>query len=298
MNIKIKLREALLNEIGDSEGLPFKLVASILNTRHISLKYEFTVPKENDESYTIEVTNSSYVSNYTTEQIRNELGIEILENGVYLYVDFNLKDSNGKYEVINKGDVFKILTTVKSIVLDTIEQCEAKGLELVMIYSLPISNSLKGSNNSNIRKNMYDYLYKKFKRPSFELFQVGMYSGIYDKTKSGNQPNNKSKQEPIEQPQEEPQTSFRQEDIDRTISWINNKLNTSHDAKHYLHKTIKPSISGDQFAFNNVKLSFFVDIIWNESISKYETIVDFYPMDEKSLNFIIQNESRLVNLVD
>jgi len=135
MNIKIKLREALLKEIGDSEGLPFKLVASIINTRHISLTYEFTVPKENDESYTIEVSNSSYVNNDTSEEIRNKLGIERMENGVYLYVDFKLKDTYGNYEVINKGDVFKILTTVKSIVLDTIKQCEEKGFELVMIFT-------------------------------------------------------------------------------------------------------------------------------------------------------------------
>ena len=198
MNIKLRLREALLNEIGDSEGLPFELVASTLNTRHISLKYEFTVPKENDESYTIEVSNSSYLNDDTAEEIRNKLGIERLENGIYLYVDFKLKDTYGNYEVINKGDVFKILTTVKSIVLDTIKQCEAKGFELMMIYSLPVSNKYKGSKFTNIRKNMYDYLYKKFKRPSFELFQVSMYSGIYDKTKSTNQPKQEPKQEPID----------------------------------------------------------------------------------------------------
>lgn len=294
MNIKIRLREFLLKEIGDSEGLPFKIVTSIINTRHISLKYEFTVPKENDESYTIVVSNSSYVNDYTAEQMRNKLGIERLENGIYLYVDFKLKGSSDDYDVINKGDVFKILTTVKSIVLDTIKQCEEKGFELIMIYSLPVSNSSKGSNNNNIRKNMYDYLYKKFKKEGFELFDSGMYSGIYDKTKSGNQPNNKPKQEPIEQPQ----NSFQQADIDRIIQRINNNLSTSDNDKHYLHKTIKPSIGGDQFTYDNVKLSYFVDVKWNESIGRYEAIVDFYPTDEESLNFIIQNESRLVNLVD
>ena len=292
MNIKIRLREALLNEIGDSEGLPFELKRSTINpdSKHIFLMYEFTVPKENGESYSIEVSNSSYLKDDTAEEMCNRLGIERLENGIYLYVDFKLKGASGDYDVINKGDVFKILSTVKSIVLDTIEKCEAKGFELVMIYSLPISNSSKGSNNSNIRKNMYDYLYKKFKRPSFELFQVGMYSGIYDKTKSVNQP----KQEPTEQPQD----YLSQLDIDRTILWVNNKLSTSDNAKHYLHKTIKPSIDVYQFTYNNVKLSYFVDVIWDESIRKYETIVDFYPTDEKSLKFIIQNESSLINLVD
>lgn len=273
MNIKLRLREALLNEIGDSEGLPFKLVRSIINSRHIALKYEFTVPKENDESYTIEVSNSSYVSNDTSEEIRNKLGIERIENGIYLYVDFNLKDSNGKYDVINKGDVFKILTTVKSIVLDTIQQCEEKGFELVMIYSLPVSNEYRGSSYSNIRKNMYDYLYKKFKKPSFDLFQVGMYSGIYDKTKSDNEP----KQQPI--------SNNSQLEIDRIIDKINVMLSKPG---RQLNKTIKQSIDSQDITFNDVKLSYF--FIGGD--------VEFYPMDQNSLNFIIQNESRLVNLVD
>lgn len=292
MNIKLRLREALLKEIGDSEGLPFELKRSTINpdSKHIFLMYEFTVPKENGESYTIEVSNNSYLKDDTAEEMCNSLGIERLENGIYLYVDFKLKGVSGDYDVINKGDVFKILSTVKSIVLDAIEKCEAKGFELAMIYSLPVSNSSKGSSYSNIRKNMYDYLYKKFKRESFELFQVGMYSGIYDKTKSVNQP----KQEPIEQPQ----NSFQQADIDRIIQRINNNLRTSDNDKHYLHKTIKPSISGDQFTYDDVKLSYFVDAKWNESIGNYVAIVDFYPTDEKSLNFIIQNESKLINLVD
>ena len=269
MNIKIRLREALLNEIGDSEGLPFKLVASVINTRHISLNYEFTVPKENDESYTIVVSNSSYVNNDTSERIRDNLGIKIMENGVYLYVDFNLKYSEGKYDVINKGDVFKILTTVKSIVLDTIKQCEEKGFELVMIYSLPVSNEYKGGSYSNIRKNMYDYLYKKFKRPSFELFQVGIYSGIYDKTKSTN----------------EPISNISQLDISRIIDKINDVVT---EPRHKLHKTIKQSIGGQDLTFNDVKLSYFF----------IDGNVDLYPMNQNSLNFIIQNEPSLVNLVD
>ena len=277
MNIKLRLREALLKEIGDSEGLPFEIVDSTINKRHISLTYEFTVPKENDESYTIEVSNSSYVNNETSEEIRNKLGIERLENGIYLYVDFKLKGTYGKYEVINKGDVFKILTTVKSIVLDTIKICEEKGFELVMIYSLPVSNSSKGSNSSNIRKNMYDYLYKKFKRPNFELFQVGMYSGIYDKTKSDNQLNDEPKQEPID--------NTSQLETDTIIDKINEVLSKPG---RQLNKTIEPSIDDNDITFNDIKLSYFFR----------DGNVYFYPMDEKSLNFIIQNESRLVNLVD
>ena len=304
MNIKLRLREVLLKEIGDSEGLPFELKRSTINTssKHIFRMYEFTVPKENGQSYTIEVTNNSYPTDDTTENILNNLGVERLENGIYLYVSFELMDSVNQYGVINKGDAFKILTTVKSIVLDTIEQCEAKGFELMMIYSLPVAKGkvyykyddnnerkpyfrnkkgeeleYKGDINNNIRKNMYDYLYKKFKRKDFELFDSGRYSGIYNKVKSENLKDN----EP--EPQQ-PEDNLSQLDIDRIINKINELLS---EPRCKLNKTIEPSIAGNDVTFDDIKLSYFFR----------HGNVDFYPIDEKSLNFIIQNESRLVNLV-
>lgn len=188
MDIKLKIREALLGEIFDDKGLPYTIIKQSISRNAAFLEYEFVVPnKDGDYTIVVDCFSNPEPDNITLKNICEDLNIEIYENGVYLLVNFKLKvDKDGEgqaYETINRGDVLKIMSTVKTIVLNGIKYLEKQGLKLMMVYSMPIGNMGKTIQSTDTREKMYNYLYNKLKKPSFELFKYNSYSGMYNTKK-------------------------------------------------------------------------------------------------------------------
>lgn len=188
MDIKLKIREALLGEIFDDKGLPYTIIEQRISRNAVFLEYEFVVPnKDGDYTIVVDCFSNPRPDNITLKNICDDLNIEIYENGIYLLVNFKLKvgkDSEGQsHETINRGDVLKIMSTVKTIVLNGIKYLEKQGLKLMMVYSMPVGNMGKTAQSTDTREKMYNYLYNKLKKPSFELFKFNSYSGMYNTKK-------------------------------------------------------------------------------------------------------------------
>jgi hypothetical protein len=188
MDIRLKLRETLLSEIFDDKGLPYTIVNQSTTRDSAYLEYEFVVPnKDGDYTILVDCYSTPRPDNTTLKHICDDLNIEIYENGIYLSVNFKLKvdkDAEGQaYETINRGDVLKIISTVKTIVLNGIKYLEKQGLKLMMVYSLPVANMGKTPQSTDTREKMYNYLYNKLKKPSFRLFKYNSYSGMYNTKK-------------------------------------------------------------------------------------------------------------------
>ena len=89
MDIKLKLRETLLNEIFDDKGLPYTIIHQRTSGNLVFLDYEFVVPnKDGDYTIVVDCFSNPNPDNTILKYICDDLNIEMYENGVYLSVNF------------------------------------------------------------------------------------------------------------------------------------------------------------------------------------------------------------------
>jgi hypothetical protein len=182
MNIQLKLREALLKEFGEGDGLPFIQTVNVIRGNLINFLYKFRVPNEKHGEYKIEVIIANdIVSIDLLMELLKKLNLNHDENGAYLDVSF--REDEGLFaDTSNKGDVIMIMNTVKSIIASALGKLNDADIPLQMIFAEPTYNSRKGETpSSNRRMDLYSYLFKKNIPNGFEFFQAGKFVGIYKK---------------------------------------------------------------------------------------------------------------------
>jgi len=181
MDIKLKLRESLLREFGEGEGLPFRTDGLNFTTKskvdESYIHYDFKVPNEKfgDYNMTVGIVGQREA---TIEDILKHLGIEKKPNCAYLEVAFE-SDVKG-FGTINRGDVLKIMNTIKSIVVDVIKRYAEAGQSVELIYGNPSIDFDKGdTEEKNRRKDLYSYFFNKFMPDGFKVFELTPAIGIY-----------------------------------------------------------------------------------------------------------------------
>lgn len=195
------LRENLLEISFNGEPLDFSFSSGGENTMY----YRFEVPNDkgnynmfvsvsvrnSDDSGVIRMSNNLKIidepNNDLSKQTYKNVSIPTYKHGAYLYVSFSSNETN--LDIINKGDIFKIMNTIKATVKDAIERVKKRGLALVMIYSYPIPNNKTEKDvdgvdrvkiQKNVRKKIYDKLYDDLvKTGKYKLFESGSHSGVY-----------------------------------------------------------------------------------------------------------------------
>jgi CRISPR/Cas system-associated protein endoribonuclease Cas2 len=296
MDIKLKLREALLSEIFDDKGLPYTVLDQRVSSNSAYLEYEFIVPnKDGDYTILVDCYSTPRPDNTTLKHICDDLNIEIYENGIYLSVNFKLKvdkDSEGQaYETINRGDVLKIVSTVKTIVLNSIKYLEKQGLKLMMVYSLPVANIGKTAQSTDTREKMYNYLYNKMKKPSFSLFKFNSYSGMYN-TKKIRKPKPAKRLE-----QTNPTVKTEIEVIERI-----NKYLTSIEGGVFLQPKLTNETDAMVFPFtdfDNYPSKYYFYFNYNIRYVGTEEIVTqtISPKDQRTLDFVLQHIDEFNNVI-
>jgi len=289
MSVRLKVREALINELFEGKGLPFEITYQFVKGNSLHCTYEFTVPNEEGD-YVMVVNTYGGSDGDTVMDVSREYGMGIYDYGLYLSVSFKVKNSDN-FATINKGDVFDIMNTVKSTVLNSIEFGKTNGLELMMIYSLPTSN-YSNSVSENTREQMYNYLYKKFKTDSFEFFKYGSYSGIYNTAKPERPP-----QEKLEKRQ---QTKSKAPTESALIQRINDVLARNDIFIH--QSTYTGDKVGGKMEYRdydtNIEYVFkYVFTITYDNMGNSVEYSDLYPDDEITLKLMKERGDEFVNLV-
>ena len=295
MDIKLKLREALLNEIFDDKGLPYTIIEQRISRNEAFLEYEFVVPnKDGDYTILVDCISTPEPDNTTLKHICDDLNIEIYENGIYLKVNFKLKVDKGEaYETINRGDVLKIMSTVKTIVLNSVKYLEKQGLKLMMIYSLPVANIGKTPQSTDTREKMYNYLYNKLKGPSFNLFKFNSYSGMYN-TKKLRKP---KPPKPLTQTKPTVLTELE------VIESINHFLTTaSDDGVFIVPKFYNGNNDISEMSFTNFDdypnkfyFDYFLDIKHVGGDILFTRFI--HPKDQRTLDFVLQHIDEFNNVI-
>ena len=296
MDIKLKLRETLLNEIFDDKGLPYTIIHQRTSGNLVFLDYEFVVPnKDGDYTIVVDCFSNPNPDNTILKYICDDLNIEMYENGVYLSVNFKLKvgkdDEGQAYETINRGDVLKIMSTVKTIVLNGIKYLEKQGLKLMMVYSLPVSNIGKTAQSTDTREKMYNYLYNKLKKPSFSLFKFNSYSGMY----------NTKKLRKLKPPKPLIQTNPTVETEIDVIKRINEYL-TSIEGGVFLQPKLTNETDAMVFPFtdfDNYPSKYYFYFNYNIRYVGTEEIVTqtISPKDQRTLDFVLQHIDEFNNVI-
>ena len=296
MDIKLKLRETLLNEIFDDKGLPYTIIHQRTSGNLVFLDYEFVVPnKDGDYTIVVDCFSNPNPDNTILIYICDDLNIEMYENGVYLSVNFKLKvgkdDEGQAYETINRGDVLKIMSTVKTIVLNGIKYLEKQGLKLMMVYSLPVSNIGKTAQSTDTREKMYNYLYNKLKKPSFSLFKFNSYSGMY----------NTKKLRKLKPPKPLIQTNPTVETEIDVIKRINEYL-TSIEGGVFLQPKLTNETDAMVFPFtdfDNYPSKYYFYFHYDIKQIGGEEIVTqtISPKDQRTLDFVLQHIDEFNNVI-
>lgn len=301
--LKNLLREGLIDEVFNSEPLEF-----VDKTYGDSdyLNYSFTVPNEQGD-YTIET--SIVIRRYDDPDIiktSKHLNIPRYKHGAYLYVSF--KSLEHGFDTINRGDVLKIISTIKAIVKNAVSKLKQKGLALIMIYSMPISNKGKQT-----RKDMYSYLYKDLTvNGVFNEFEFGSYSGIYStvrprKPRVTNQ-TNQAKPKVAKSVSAVSSSGggaggnireFIPAKVDTTneiVSIINQRLESDNT---FMHTKINRGDTRPS-TIKNYKFTYDYDIEFR-TIDGTRTMVefrDYYPYDEETAQFVKDHKDEFVNLIE
>lgn len=183
MNLKNKLHEALLREFGEGDGLPFRRPS--FNPKF--MEYEFDIPNEDGE-YTM-ITTSIQINNAILKNYLKQLRLPMVPNGGYIEIDFETE--TGGLSSTNKGDVIKIMTTVKAIINDLINYFQRNNQPIQMIMATPVYEKSRGETaDTNSRKKLYTYLFQKYKPSGFTFFDLPSEGilGVYRIQNKSNEP--------------------------------------------------------------------------------------------------------------
>ncbi len=188
-----------LNEVADSKGYPYEVLS---NWGGLGRKVGFKVPKDEneitDESpskewdmfVSISVKSNGYGGfDSDFETLIKKIGYEgeSLPTNIFgIYITFGVfKDDNRNdvsFPELNTRRVFSIMGTVKSAVLEVIEENINNGKELAIVYSYPMSG---GKKDSELREKLYNLYYdieisKSKIMNNFKKFKINGKSGIYN----------------------------------------------------------------------------------------------------------------------
>jgi hypothetical protein len=170
---------------------------------------------------------------------------------------------------------------------------EKKGLKLMMIYSMPVANIGKTPQSTDTREKMYNYLYNKIKKPSFELFKFNSYSGMYNTKKL-------RKSKPLKPLIQTKPTVLTQLEV---IERINDFLTTTNDDGVFMvpkfyngnNKTTEIHFTDFDDYPNKFYFDYFLDIKQNGDDMLFTRFA--HPKDQRTLDFVLQHIDEFNNVI-